>query len=168
MKNKWILGGRDYRNQLYFQFRDNIERLRHKILLRKIDLLVNRLVNDTMKTIAFYESLLKSSWKDSEWNIEHWVQDGVEDYVQQFELDVQYIEDLEDCCKFEEFELKDNIIDELQKKMDELTTEFFNKDLKSWSGLGWHTKVHDDGFIYDDYYDDYDESVNGKIRLKRY
>ena len=52
--------------------------------------------------------------------------------------------------------------------MDELTTEFFNKDLKSWSGLGWHTKVHDDGFIYDDYYDDYDESVNGKIRLKRY
>ena len=166
MKNNWIRGGREYRNQLYFQFRNKIEGLRHKILLRKIDILINRLVNDTIKTIAFYESLLMSSWNDSDWNLEDWIQDGIEEYVQQFELDVEYLEDLEECCKFEEFKFNDNIIDELQKKIDELTTEFFNKDLKSWSGLSWYSNVHDDGFVYDDY-DDYDESVNGKILLKR-
>jgi hypothetical protein len=142
MKNNgWIRGGIEYRKHLYIQYFDRLERLRHEILSRKIQLLANLLVKDANNSVVFYESFRCNSV---------WFQDGIEDFVQQFERDV---EDVEDGIFAGDF--YDSVIDELQQKVGEMVTKFREKEL-----------VHDDdGFVHDDY-DDYDERVHGAIRLK--
>ena len=148
MKNNgWIRGGIEYRKHLYIQYFDRLERLRHEILSRKIQLLANLLVKDANNSVVFYESFRFNSV---------WFQDGIEEFVQQFERDV---EDVEDGIFAGDF--YDSVIDELQQKVGEMVTKFREKELREL--------VHDDDwFVHDEYdeYDDYDERVHGAIRLK--
>ena len=149
MKNNgWIRGGIEYRKHLYIQYFDRLERLRHEILSRKIQLLANLLVKDANNSVVFYESFRFNSV---------WFQDGIEEFVQQFERDV---EDVEDGIFAGDF--YDSVIDELQQKVGEMVTKFWDK----FREKELRELVHDDdGFVHDDY-DDYDERVHGAIRLK--
>ena len=157
MKNNgWIRGGIEYRKHLYIQYFDRLERLRHEILSRKIQLLANLLVKDANNSVVFYESFRCGDSYESFRCNSVWFQDGIEEFVQQFERDV---EDVEDGIFAGDF--YDSVIDELQQKVGEMVTKFREKELREL--------VHDDDwFVHDEYdeYDDYDERVHGAIRLK--
>jgi hypothetical protein len=154
MTMNYFRGGQDLQKHLYLQFRKQTERLNSKILSRKIELLADRLTKNSMKKILFYESLWLQYHDD---RVPGWLQRDVELSVQQFEEDVERLEDGD----FDE-DFGDIIVNELQQQINDLTTNFWNKELSSWRGLG--LDYHDDGFVQDDY-DDYDERLHGAIRL---
>ena len=161
-----IRGG-DRVKHLYMKFRKQSQRLVDQILSRKNDLLTDLLIFEAKRKTLFYEAL----WKENrDQRVQLWLQNDIERCVQRFEENVKRLEDgnfefNDSFGNYFEFN-DDSIINELQQKLNDVTTKYWKEELRLWRGLGDLNNNGElyEGFVHDDY-DDYDESVHGAIRL---